>query len=101
MATSHGGYQPSMATSHGGYQPSMSTSHGGYQPSMSTSHGGYQPPMETEVVPRSRMDELLRGTQLVLENAMVQIAERRENQINKSLEMQSRFASFLKNPSNQ
>ena len=88
-------------TPHGGYQPPMSTSHGGYQPSMATSHGGYQPPMETEVVPRSKMDQLLRGTQLVLENAMVQIAERRENQLNKSLEMQSRVASFLQNSSNQ
>ena len=57
--------------------------------------------METELVSRSKMDQLLRGTQVVLENAIIQITESRDNQLKKSFEMQFRVASFLQNPSYQ
>ena len=90
---------PYVPTPHG---VPVTSSQAGYHPYMASSHIGYRPPMEnTEVVPRSKLDRLLKGTQLILENAMLEQRARLNTQIDKTIAMQSQYASFMQNPSNQ
>ena len=102
MPTLHG---VPIASSQAGYNPYTASSHGGYHPPMATSHAGYHPPMEAELVSRSKMDQLLKGQQLIIENAYLQMREqdrqRREAEFTKPLPCILNLHHSWRIPSNQ